>query len=67
MAIDPAGAIEHERRLDEVLGAYFEAIEAGQPIDPRALIGNTGNQGGTFDLGTDDNWLAIIRVFRGIF
>src|SRR3954452_2235379 len=38
MAIDPSGAIEHERRLDEVLGSYYEAIEAGRAIDPRTLI-----------------------------
>src|ERR1700756_5450248 len=30
--------LERERRLHEILGAFFEAVEAGQAPDPQDLI-----------------------------
>src|SRR5262245_14723980 len=29
---------EHESRVNAILAAYFEAVEAGQPEDPQALL-----------------------------
>src|SRR3954447_1670365 len=38
MSSEHNGASERERRLDEVLGAYFEALAAGRAPDREALL-----------------------------
>jgi serine/threonine protein kinase len=38
MASNQAKTADREQWLDEVLGAYYEALEAGEAIDPRTLI-----------------------------
>ncbi|HEV3162932.1 MAG TPA: hypothetical protein VGZ22_02745, partial [Isosphaeraceae bacterium] len=38
MSVDAVDHAEREQRLSQVLGAYFEAVEAGQAPDPQALI-----------------------------
>jgi serine/threonine-protein kinase len=38
MSGEPNGAFERERRLDEILGGYFEALAAGQPPERGDLL-----------------------------
>ena len=46
MSAIPAPSSEREQRLDDVIAAYLEALEAGEPLDRSDLESSASRSGG---------------------